>query len=359
MAKSAYNGSRRRTIGVLALAGAFTLPLVAAAPRADALTYGGSPAGICAEEHTSTETIERITKLVEPTEGAVVTRGVSLTFTAQSNPGLPFTFQIASSPALISTPDIDSGPGVQQPAGNIYAFTSTKATATPRTIYWAATFTRTLTDCEGPPASYTTPVRSLTVAEPRSLSLEGEPQVIPEGVSFTARCHGAPGERCEGEALLSASEPASVSHSRGTRLAGTLDAGQMPFSLAAGQTLTLAVSLDEEAWRALSRARRLPVALSADLTATPGSAPTTVVARSLTILALDTRRVAESITAAIRAHHHIRARVRCPDTVIQVKGNNFTCYATGKGGRGRRRHPFRTSFHVEQVNGRGYVLFHS
>jgi hypothetical protein len=133
-----------------------------ACASAGALNFGLSPSEICGSEVRSNEVVERYTRLLNPTEGTTVTVGQSVTFTGESGYESPLRFMVASSPALLSAPDIDSGPGVAQPS-SVYAFISTNATAIPRTIYWAASFTRTLKDCEGPPVTFTTPPRALTV----------------------------------------------------------------------------------------------------------------------------------------------------------------------------------------------------
>lgn len=95
---------------------------------------------------------------LEPANGATVPAGGPVTFSGESNDVL--TFRAASSEALLSSPDIDSGTGSQ--SGAFYKFTSTKATATPRTIYWTASSTFTPDECESP-STFTTPVRTLTV----------------------------------------------------------------------------------------------------------------------------------------------------------------------------------------------------
>jgi hypothetical protein len=140
------------------------------AGAASAYTAKVSPSAICSAEVHSNEVVERYTRLLSPTEGATVTAGEQVTFTAESGlASVPLTFQIASSPALLAAPDIYSGPGTAQGAST-YAFTSTSATATPRTIYWEASLTRTLHDCEGPPVTFTTPPRALTVLAPSTLA---------------------------------------------------------------------------------------------------------------------------------------------------------------------------------------------
>lgn len=98
----------------------------------------------------------------EPANGATVPAGTPVVFSANSfaQSDTP-TFSVASSPTLLSSPDIDSGTGAQ--SGASYTYTSTKASATPRTIYWTASFTFTVKDCTSP-STFTTPVRTLIVA---------------------------------------------------------------------------------------------------------------------------------------------------------------------------------------------------
>ncbi len=98
---------------------------------------------------------------LDPPNGEEVPAGAPVTLSVQSL-GEPLIFSIASSPALLSTPDIDSGLGSLQSAASEYTFTSSKATTTPRTIYWDTSFTVTPEDCEAP-RTFTTPVRSLVV----------------------------------------------------------------------------------------------------------------------------------------------------------------------------------------------------
>ncbi|HEY4810444.1 MAG TPA: hypothetical protein VIH71_05230 [Solirubrobacteraceae bacterium] len=95
---------------------------------------------------------------LEPANATSVTAGAPVTFSGESNQAL--TFSVASSPALLSSPDVDSGTGSQSEV--FYRFTSTKATAIPRTIYWTASFTSTPEDCESA-VTFTTPVYTLTV----------------------------------------------------------------------------------------------------------------------------------------------------------------------------------------------------
>jgi hypothetical protein len=96
---------------------------------------------------------------LEPANGASVPAGTPVTFSGKSSNTL--TFNVASSQALLSSPDIDSGTGVQSEA--FFKFTSSKATATPRTIYWTASFTLTPPECTSP-STFTSSVQTLIVA---------------------------------------------------------------------------------------------------------------------------------------------------------------------------------------------------
>jgi hypothetical protein len=116
-----------------------------------------SRSSICFSGQLADEDVARAMHL-EPASGATVPAGTPITFSGESNHVL--TFSVASSEALLSSPDIDSGTGSQ--SGAFSRFTSAKATATPRTIYWTASFTLTPEDCESP-STFTTPVHTLLV----------------------------------------------------------------------------------------------------------------------------------------------------------------------------------------------------
>jgi hypothetical protein len=130
---------------------------VSAVP-AQALEYGLPPWLVCSDNKEAAEVGARYMPL-EPANGATVPGGTPVTFSGESTHAL--TFNVASSEALVSSPDIDTGVGSQ--LGAFYRFTSTKAAAMPRTVYWTASFTFTPGDCESP-STFTTPVRTLVVA---------------------------------------------------------------------------------------------------------------------------------------------------------------------------------------------------
>jgi hypothetical protein len=97
-----------------------------------------------------------------PANGATVSVGTPVMLSGESS-ARALTFSVASSPALLSSPDIDSGAGSLALGTSLYAFTSTKATATSRTVYWAASFTVTPMYCDEGPRTFTTPARTITV----------------------------------------------------------------------------------------------------------------------------------------------------------------------------------------------------
>lgn len=132
--------------------------MVALASTAQALQYGLPPWLICANNKEAAEVAAPHMPL-EPANGATVSAGTPIVFSGESNRAL--TFNVASSQGLLASPDIDSGTGSQ--SGAFYKFISTQAAATPRTIYWTASFTFTPEDCESP-STFTTPVRTLIVA---------------------------------------------------------------------------------------------------------------------------------------------------------------------------------------------------
>ncbi len=129
------------------------------APAAQGIEMGIPPALECMYSKMGAEAVAKSSMLSASYSGNVPA-GTIETFSGESKYAL--TFSVASSPALLSSPDIDSGPGSLQPGTSVYSFTSPKAAAAPRTIYWAASFTLTPEGCEGP-STFLTPVQTLTV----------------------------------------------------------------------------------------------------------------------------------------------------------------------------------------------------
>jgi hypothetical protein len=102
-----------------------------------------------------------------PAPGASTAAGATVTFSGLSSQ--PVDFAVASSAGAIAAPDVDGGPGSIQgaPAGafETWAFASTKAAATTRTVFWGASFSdAAVPSCAGQtPVTYTTKARELTV----------------------------------------------------------------------------------------------------------------------------------------------------------------------------------------------------
>jgi hypothetical protein len=122
----------------------------------------------CADSREATELSMPHLSLPQPMNGSTVSVGTPVTFSGESSH--PLTFNIASSPSLLSTPDIDSGLGALQ-SGTLYTFTSSKASAVARTVYWSASIAFTPDDCEAP-VTFTGPVRTLTIVSPSSTEAE-------------------------------------------------------------------------------------------------------------------------------------------------------------------------------------------
>jgi hypothetical protein len=151
----------RSCVRWLVAAGVLSCAMTALASSAVAYEIGKpSPSLICLTgKHAIEVGVEHLP--LEPANRATVPTGTPVVFSGKAILDNVPTFNVASSPALLSSPDIDSGMGSQ--SGAFYNFTSTKATATPRTIYWTASFTFTPNECETP-STFTTPVRTLIVA---------------------------------------------------------------------------------------------------------------------------------------------------------------------------------------------------
>jgi len=181
------------------------------------------------------------------------------------------TFAIASSPALLSSPDIDSGLGTAQPESlssgpplsYTYTFTSTKATATPGTIYWDASFSNTtLAECSGQsPATYTTPARTLTVLPPiteeaagkkkqeeaptsGSVSLEGSSVPVQSGGgAAVVRLACAGTGTCSGKLTLTAKSTTKKNTGKEASSAMTT-IGSARFSISTGKTTLVKLTLN-------------------------------------------------------------------------------------------------------------------
>jgi hypothetical protein len=147
----------RRSSGAAMLVVSACTIVVLAIPALALGSEKPAPWSICTSGQEAAESATQAMHL-EPANGATVPAGTPVTFAAETQQAL--TFSVASSEALLSGPDIDSGMGSQ--SGAFYKFTSAKASAAPRTIYWRASFTFTPADCESP-STFTTPVHTLIV----------------------------------------------------------------------------------------------------------------------------------------------------------------------------------------------------
>jgi hypothetical protein len=148
-----------RLVALGALGCAAALP----APSAWAFVVPTPPWTYCVSDSEGNKRLLEGT--LSPPTGSTVLAGSPVTFSGEST-WIP-TFAVASSPALLSQPDIDNGLGSLRPGtSSSYTFTSTKATAAPRTVYWAASFsTNEVPACAGltPYVTDTTPVHTLVV----------------------------------------------------------------------------------------------------------------------------------------------------------------------------------------------------
>jgi hypothetical protein len=155
---SPEHARRRSRIGWLVALG--TLGCAMMVPVVPAQAYVETPPWLKCSN--SSEAVKAtLEQSLSPANGSTVTAGSPVTFSGSSE--VPLTFAVASSSALLSNPDIDSGPGSVQ--ASTYTFTSTKAAATPRIVYWEASFSdASLAACQGlSPTVYTTHERTLTV----------------------------------------------------------------------------------------------------------------------------------------------------------------------------------------------------
>lgn len=245
--------------------------VVVLASPAQALEYGVAPWLVCLNNTQDAEVVARYMPL-EPANGATVPAGTPVAFSGESNRAL--TFNVASSQGLLSSPDIDSGTGPQ--SGPFYKFTSAKAAATPRTIYWTASFTFTPEDCESP-STFTTPVRTLIIApteaelaatkrqqeeEATKQKLEEEATakkkqeetaaagsvlldsvtIVKDGRAASVKLTCSDVATCVGKLTLTAS---GTSGKGKKRHANTESIGLAGFSIAAGETAAVQVPLDK------------------------------------------------------------------------------------------------------------------
>jgi hypothetical protein len=260
--------------GVATLAGPASVARASSVPEPPAWV-------ICAAGLVAGEAVAHATPL-EPANSATVLAGTPVTFSAKSSDTV--TFSVASSQALLSSPDIDSGTGVQLEAFS--RFISSKATATPRTIYWTASFTLTPPGCETA-STFISPVQTLIVAPSEAelaaakqhqeeeaakkkqeeeaaamkkeeeaaaagtVALDGVTIAVEGGRDAAVKLTCSDVERCAGKLTLTASAaaPAKARHGK------TESIGSASFSIGAGERATLKLPLDKSGRALLSAAR--------------------------------------------------------------------------------------------------------
>jgi hypothetical protein len=227
---------------------------------------------------------------LSPASGASVSQGAPVSF---SGPSLvPVAFAVASSPALLLTPDVDSMVGVRQGTSSnpTYAFTSTKAAATPGTVYWTASFsTSELAGCSGlPPGTYTTVVHTLAVvaapseaAAPVSPPLSSPTPSVVSTIATSLRvriggstavelgCKG--GESCKGRLALRAKQLVGNGARKRYR---TAVIGEATFSIGADAQAAIHMHLNALG-RRLLKAGHGRVEASLEIDQKPGSTRTT------------------------------------------------------------------------------------
>jgi hypothetical protein len=278
---------RRSGIGWLVAFG--TLSCAMTVPALPAQGY--VPNSYLACFNSSEADLLSLERSMSPAINAFVQAGTPVTFSGNS--GAPVTFVVASSAALLFSPDLGSGPGTLQPGTSSDTFTATTATATPGIlIYWDASFSdATLNGCEGlTPKTYTTHVCTFTVASPPSIEAEtaakkkqeeaaikkkqeeaeteapATASVSLDGSTITVQSSGqaavkltcAGTSTCGGKLTLTVKGRARKGKKTKTKTIGTAS-----FSIPAGKTATVDVTLDGAGRALLSAAHRR---LSATLT---------------------------------------------------------------------------------------------
>lgn len=243
--------------------------LVAFDHPAKAYTAEPSPWAVCGA--ASASNLGVLERSLSPVSGTSVSQGAQVTFSGLSS--VPVTFSVASSPTLLSAPDIDSGSGVQQTSStgeSTYTFTSTKATATPGTVYWTASFSDAgLAGCIGQPATTNmTTVRTLTVvAVPTAPAApQAPPAPTPPTASVTLlvgtvlrvqadgttavelECEG--GNPCSGKVTLLVKQP--VKKGAGAKVFRPTVIGSTTFSVVAERRMAVGVRLNPTGRRLLN-----------------------------------------------------------------------------------------------------------
>ena len=240
---------------------------------------------VCGSERVSE--LAAVENRLTPANGTSVTVGTAITFSSESTQ--PLSFAVASSSEQLSSPDIDSGPGSASPGSGgtqRYSFSSTKAAASPRTVYWQASFsTQGLTNCAHQPSqTVTTAVRTFTVLAPSSGEAEADTKAQEQAAAKKkqeeATANNTPRGVAGGVSLDVATVPVGSAHEARVKLtcAGTaicsgrltlatmhtdskgkhdhvkpLTIGTSAFSLSAGKTQAVSLKLTARG-RALLRA---------------------------------------------------------------------------------------------------------
>ncbi|MGH2853805.1 MAG: hypothetical protein ACRDLF_06400 [Solirubrobacteraceae bacterium] len=213
--------------------------------------------------HADLVTLERS---LSPSNETTVTAGAPVVFLGSSE--APVMFAVASSPALLSSPDIDSGLGSGQPEPmssgllDTYTFTSTKATAMARTVYWDASFSNAnIPECAGMSVStFTTEARALTVLAPPSspptppspmtaarigppehseVSLAGTSIAVQDSGIALLKLDCTGSAACKGSLTLTA-----AAKGRKRRATSTVTIGSASFSIPGDETKTVKIKLD-------------------------------------------------------------------------------------------------------------------
>lgn len=262
----------RSGIGCLVALGALGYLVV---PVSSALGYTApppSPSLICF--NASQANLGVLEASLSPANGATVSADSPVTFTGHSE-SMP-TFAVASSAALLSSPDIDSGPGSAQPQPSssgppvvyAYMFSSMKATATPGTVYWQASFSSVgIAECAGlTPTTYTTSVRTLTVlplpspptstiipttttttppAATGKVSLDGGTIDVQGSGKGTVELTCTGTGTCGGKLTLTAESTKGDGSRRGGQASSAMTRiGSARFSVSAGMTATVKLTLN-------------------------------------------------------------------------------------------------------------------
>ncbi len=180
--------------------------------------------------------------------------------------------------------------------------------------------------------SWAVPAEFAKAAERPPVELAGQPHATAGGFDVPVACPASSGEGCHG--TIEGTVFVHIAHSGTSSLARVaitwqVTVGVTPFSLTAAQTRLISVDLSREGHQLLARPAPLVVLLSVRVDGGSGQTPETQHVGYITILKLDTKRVASAIRSVVLNQAHLHSNVSCPATIIQVEGNTFTCWASG------------------------------